>query len=282
MQQCEALELLDISKNFNPVTAVDRVSLRIPAGQMVGIIGRSGAGKSTLLRIINRLSDPSSGRIQFGNTVVTSLKGRNLREWRSRCAMIFQQFNLVGRLDVMTNVLVGRVGYRATIPTLLKRFTMDEKIQAVAALEKLDMIDQALQRADTLSGGQQQRVAIARSLVQNPNLILADEPISSLDPHNAGKVMEALKRINTESGITVLCNLHHLDTARRYCDRLIGMTAGKIVFDGTPHSLTNQTISEIYGSADDDERQAAIAPPPSHPEIPTPPLPPDLLPATSN
>lgn len=282
MQQCEALELLDISKHFNPVIAVDRVNLRIPAGQMVGIIGRSGAGKSTLLRIINRLSDPSSGRIQFGSTVVTSLKGRHLREWRSKCAMIFQQFNLVGRLDVMTNVLVGRVGYRSTIPTLLKRFTMDEKIQAVAALEKLDMVDQALQRADTLSGGQQQRVAIARSLVQNPNLILADEPISSLDPHNAGKVMEALKRINMESGITVLCNLHHLETACRYCDRLIGMAVGKIVFDGTPHSLTDQAISQIYGTTDDDERQAAVAPPPSHSVIPTPPLTPDLFPATSN
>ena len=247
------LHIDQLCKNFGEVKAVDRVSLRIPPGQMVGIIGRSGAGKSTLLRLINRLIDPSAGRIVFDDIDIGRLKGRALRKWRTRCAMIFQQFNLVNRLDVLSNVLVGRLGYHRTLPTLLMLFSKAEKAMAVEALERLDMAGAALQRAETLSGGQQQRVAIARALVQEPKLMLADEPIASLDPHNATKVMEALKRIHQEVGITVIANLHHLATARSFCERIIGMRAGRIVFDGPPAALTTQKAIEVYGTEGDSE-----------------------------
>jgi phosphonate transport system ATP-binding protein len=252
------LKLEALSKHFGAVKAVDRVGLTIESGPMVGIIGRSGAGKSTLLRLINRLVDPTSGRIEFTGEDIARLRGKDLRRWRVRCAMIFQQFNLVDRLDVLTNVLVGRLGYHPTLPTLFRRFSRKEKAMAVFALDRLDMAHTALQRADTLSGGQQQRVAIARAMVQEPRLFLADEPIASLDPHNAAKVMDALKTINREAGITVICNLHHLDTARAYCDRIVGMRDGRIVFDGPSDSLTDGLVVEIYGEkGDEEELQAA-------------------------
>lgn len=241
------LKMEGLTKKFGDITAVDNVTLTISQGQMVGVIGRSGAGKSTLLRLINRLIDPTAGRIIFDNTDVSQLKGKELLEWRARCAMIFQQFNLVSRLDVITNVLIGRLRYHSTLPTLLKRFPATEKAGAILALERLEMDQLALQRADTLSGGQQQRVAIAKALVQDPRVLLADEPIASLDPRNATKVMDALLSINQEYGITILCNLHHLDTARAYCERIIGMTDGRIVFDGSPEALTNVRAGEIYG-----------------------------------
>lgn len=241
------LRIEGLTKRFGDKPAVDNVSLSIPKGEMVGIIGRSGAGKSTLLRMINRLSDPSEGRIVSGERDVTSLKGAGLRAWRRDTAMIFQQFNLVGRLDVLTNVLLGRLNHRAAALTLIKSFAHDDKIRAIAALERLDMGPYLAQRAETLSGGQQQRVAIARALVQEPSIILADEPIASLDPRNTQVVMDALFRINREDGITVICNLHHLDIAAKYCDRLIGMSAGKVVFDGPPHELTTEVAAQLYG-----------------------------------
>lgn len=241
------LRIEGLTKRFGDKPAVDNVSLSIPKGEMVGIIGRSGAGKSTLLRMINRLSDPSEGRILSGDRDVTRLRGASLRAWRRDTAMIFQQFNLVGRLDVLTNVLLGRLNHRAAALTLVKSFSQDDKIRAIAALERLDMGAYLAQRAETLSGGQQQRVAIARALVQEPSIILADEPIASLDPRNTQVVMDALFRINREDGITVICNLHHLDIAAKYCDRLIGMAAGRICFDGAPHELTAEVASELYG-----------------------------------
>jgi phosphonate transport system ATP-binding protein len=247
------LRLEQLCRHFGSVKAVDRVDLIIAPGEMVGIIGRSGAGKSTLLRLINRLIDPTSGWIEFDGTEIGALKGRDLLQWRSRCAMIFQQFNLVNRLDVLTNVLVGRLGYHRTLPTLFKIFSKSEKAMAIRALDMLDMALTALQRADTLSGGQQQRVAIARALVQEPKLMLADEPIASLDPHNATKVMEALKHINHDLGITVISNLHHLATARSYCERIIGMRAGRIIFNGAPTELSTEKVLEIYGTDDDSE-----------------------------
>jgi phosphonate transport system ATP-binding protein len=247
------LKLEQLCKHFGRVKAVDQVNLEIESGGMVGIIGRSGAGKSTLLRLINRLIDPTSGRIEFERTDIGKLKRRALLQWRTHCAMIFQQFNLVDRLDVLTNVLVGRLGYHGTIPTLLKLFSGSEKAMAIQALDQLDMAATALQRADTLSGGQQQRVAIARALVQEPRLMLADEPIASLDPHNAVLVMEALKRINQEMGITVICNLHHLATARSYCERIIGMRSGRIVFYGPSSELTAEKALEVYGAEGDSE-----------------------------
>ena len=243
------LQIQNLTKAFGATRAVDGVSLAIPQGQMVGIIGRSGAGKSTLLRLVNRLLEPSAGSILCDGTDVTALKGRALLAWRADCAMIFQQFNLVNRLDVLTNVLVGRINRHGPFSSLAKHFTAAERALAIAALDRLDLADQALQRADTLSGGQQQRVAIARAMLQDPKVILADEPIASLDPRNAARVMEALSAINREQGLTVLCNLHTLDTARSYCDRIVGMAAGEVVFDGRPESLTKAAVQRIYGGA---------------------------------
>ena len=241
------LTLRRLTKRFGDCLAVDGVDLEIPAGQMVGVIGRSGAGKSTLLRMINRLIDPSEGEISFEGSSVSILKGAELRKWRASCAMIFQQFNLVGRLDVVTNVLVGRLGRKKVLPSLIKLFSAQERSMAVAALARLDMDAHALKRAESLSGGQQQRVAIARALTQEPRILLADEPIASLDPKSAGQVMQALTRINREEGITVLCNLHHLRPAKTCCARIIGMAKGRVVFDGTPDDLTLEAVHKIYG-----------------------------------
>jgi phosphonate transport system ATP-binding protein len=246
-------------KRFGSTDAVDEVTVEIPAGQMVGIIGRSGAGKSTFLRLVNRLIEPTQGAIHYRDVTVSALKGRQLRAWRARCAMIFQQFNLINRLDVLTNVLIGRLNYHWTLPTLVKYFSAAERALAIRALERLDVLPQALQRADTLSGGQQQRVAIARALVQEPQLILADEPIASLDPHNSTRVMTALRAINREDGITVICNLHALDMARTYCDRIIGMAHGRFVFDGPATALTSTALREIYGTAEESEEGYAAA-----------------------
>jgi phosphonate transport system ATP-binding protein len=241
------LRIEGLTKRFGDKAAVNSISLTIPKGEMVGVIGRSGAGKSTLLRMLNRLAEPSDGRIICEERDVTSLKGAALRAWRRDTAMIFQQFNLVGRLDVLTNVLLGRLNHRSAMLTLVKNFSEDDKIRAIAALERLDMGHLLAQRAETLSGGQQQRVAIARALVQEPRIILADEPIASLDPRNTQVVMDALFRINREDGITVICNLHDLDIAAKYCDRLIGMAGGKIVFDDAPQALTREVAAELYG-----------------------------------
>jgi phosphonate transport system ATP-binding protein len=241
-------ELREVTRRFGAKTAVDSVTLDIPSGQMVGVIGRSGAGKSTLLRMINRLADPTSGTISFNGRVVSNLSGTELRRWQSDCAMIFQQFNLVPRLDVLTNVLLGRLNHRSTITSILNMFTREERIMAIAALERLGIEQAALQAAGTLSGGQQQRVAIARALMQQPKVLLADEPIASLDPLNAKVVMDALRDINEREGITVICNLHTLDTARSYCQRIIGMADGKVVFDGRPDDLTRDAVSLIYGA----------------------------------
>ncbi|OEO32396.1 phosphonate ABC transporter ATP-binding protein [Devosia insulae DS-56] len=247
------LEFRNVTKAFGETVAVNGVSLSFTPGQMVGVIGRSGAGKSTLLRLINRLVSPGHGEIVFEGSNVATLSGRDLRAWRARCAMIFQQFNLVNRLDVLTNVLIGRIGTAHTLPVMLKHFSAADRAAAGLALDRLDLLPQALQRADTLSGGQQQRVAIARALLQNPSLILADEPIASLDPRNARLVMDALRRINRQDRITVICNLHTLDAARAYCDRIVGMAHGRVVFDGTPETLTRSAIQAIYGDEHDDD-----------------------------
>ena len=256
------LELIGLTRRFGTVTAVEHVSLSVPNGQMVGIIGRSGAGKSTMLRLINRLIDPTAGRIVFEGRDISLLKGQALRDWRTDCAMIFQQFNLVQRLDVLTNVLMGRLNHRPTLSSLFKMFSAEERALAIRTLERFDLAGAALQRADTLSGGQQQRVAIARALMQQPRIILADEPIASLDPRNSRVVMDALRMVNRQDGLTVLCNLHHLDTAREYCDRIVAMQAGRVVFDGPPAELTPHRVQEIYGVSEDEfEEQAAAEAP---------------------
>ena len=242
------LELQGVSKRFGDTLAVDNVSFACGRGEFVGIIGRSGAGKSTLLRTINRLTEPTEGRLLWDGREIGALRGAELRRWRRRCAMIFQQFNLWPRLDVITNVLVGVVAERPLTASLFKAFPPRDRAQAVLELDALDMAAAALQRAGTLSGGQQQRVAIARAMMQEPELVLADEPVASLDPMNAEIVMEALQRICRERDVPVIVNLHSLEIARRYCTRVLAMAKGAVVYDGPPQGLTPAVLERIYGT----------------------------------
>ncbi|PDH51762.1 MAG: phosphonate ABC transporter ATP-binding protein [alpha proteobacterium MED-G09] len=242
----KSLKITNLKKRFKNINAVNGISLEINEGEIIGIIGRSGAGKSTLLRMINRLVEPSEGSIEFNDINITSLKGKALRKWRSECAMIFQQFNLVERIDVLTNVLIGSLGRNYNFLNLIGVFSKKEKINALKNLDRFDLSEKALQKAGTLSGGQQQRVAIARALMQKPKILLADEPISSLDPKNAQRVMDDMLKINREDGITIICNLHSLDVAKKYCDRLIGLSDGRVVFDGVPDDLTTEISKELY------------------------------------
>lgn len=245
------LNIEKLTKRFGDKTAVDAASFGVDKPAMIGIIGRSGAGKSTLLRMINRLSTATEGRITFDQEDVTALKGEARRNWQSRCAMIFQQFNLVPRMDVVSNVLHGTLNRRSTLATLFNLYPQSDIHKAIEILDRLGIAEQAPKRVEALSGGQQQRVAIARALMQDPKIILADEPIASLDPMNAQVVMQSLRRIHEEDGRLVIANLHTLDTARRYCDRVIGMRDGRIVFDGTPEQLTAGVARDIYGAQDD-------------------------------
>ncbi|WP_306006406.1 phosphonate ABC transporter ATP-binding protein [Aquicoccus porphyridii] len=247
-----------LTKRFGANVAVKNVSFSIDRPMMVGIIGASGAGKSTLLRIINRLTNATSGKLEFEGRDVLGLKGTAKREWQSQCAMIFQQFNLVPRMDVVSNVLHGTLNRRSTLATMFNLYPTADIHTAIAILDRLGIAEHAPKRAEALSGGQQQRVAIARALMQDPRIILADEPIASLDPMNAQIVMDALRRIHEEDGRTVIANLHTLDTARRYCDRVIGMRMGKVVFDGTPEQLTTGVARDIYG-ADADFSESATS-----------------------
>ena len=242
------LQIDQLTKRFAGNLAVDGVTLDFPKPAMVGIIGASGAGKSTLLRMLNRLTDATEGRIEVEGRDVTALTGRAKRAWQSDCAMIFQQFNLVPRMDVVSNVLHGTLNKRSTLATLFNLYPTEDIHRAIDILDRLGIAEHAPKRAEALSGGQQQRVAIARALMQDPRIILADEPIASLDPMNAQIVMDALRRIHDEDGRMVICNLHTLDTARRYCDRVIGMRLGRVVFDGTPGQLTTGVARDIYGA----------------------------------
>ncbi len=242
------LEIKSLTKAFGRNKAVDTVTFTVEKPAMIGIIGRSGAGKSTLLRMLNRLTDATEGRILFEGRDVTALRGAEKRAWQSDCAMIFQQFNLVPRMDVVSNVLHGTLNRRSTLATIFNLYPEADIHRAIDILDRLGIAEHAPKRAEALSGGQQQRVAIARALMQDPKMVLADEPIASLDPMNAQMVMEDLRRIHEEDGRTVIANLHTLDTARRYCDRVIGMLAGRIVFDGTPEQLTTGVARDIYGA----------------------------------
>lgn len=253
------LEIGDLTKQFGTMKALNSLSIQVPQGQFVAVVGCSGAGKSTLLRLINRLVEPTSGAISFDGQNVSGLKGHELREWRSRAAMIFQGFNLSPRLDVLTNVLVGASTSIPQARKLLRLYTKAERLRAAAVLDELGLIEKAFERAERLSGGQQQRVAIARALMQQPKLILADEPIASLDPLNARVVMETLRRINKDLGITVLCNLHSIETARMYASRAIGLRQGRLVFDGPISALTDEATSGIYGSTSAEERELSEA-----------------------
>jgi phosphonate transport system ATP-binding protein len=252
------LEVRGVTRMFGQKAAVDAISFTVDRPAFIGIIGRSGAGKSTFLRLMNRLIDATAGEIRVDGRDVLALKGDEARAWQSRCAMIFQQFNLVPRMDVASNVLHGILNRRSTLQTMFNLWPRADILRALEILDRLGIAEQATKRAEALSGGQQQRVAIARALMQDPKIILADEPIASLDPMNAQIVMDTLKRINVEDGRMVIANLHTLDTARRYCDRVIGMRDGRIVFDGTPDQLSTGVAREIYG-ADDSFNEAATS-----------------------
>jgi phosphonate transport system ATP-binding protein len=242
------VQVTQLTKIFGRTKAVDNITFSVEKPQMIGIIGRSGAGKSTLLRIINRLTPATEGSVVIDGVDVLGLKGRSMRAWQRDCAMIFQQFNLVPRLNVVTNVMLGRLNGYSTMKSMFSVFGAEMIDDALAALDRLGIADQALQRAETLSGGQQQRVAIARALMQKPRMVLADEPIASLDPMSAEVVMKSLREIHERENLTVICNLHTLDTARQYCDRVIGMLHGRMVFDGLPSELSPETVRDIYGA----------------------------------
>ena len=245
------LRIKNLKKKFKDTVAINGINLEIEEGKITGIIGRSGSGKSTLLRMINRLVEPTEGTIEFNDKIITDIKGKALRKWRSECAMIFQQFNLVDRLDVLTNVLIGSLGRNYSFLNLFGYFSKEEKINALRNLNRFELTEKSLQRSGTLSGGQQQRVAIARALMQKPKILLADEPISSLDPKNSKRVMDDMLKINREDGITIICNLHSLEIAKKYCDRLIGLSEGEVVFDGKPNELTADISKKLYDLDDE-------------------------------
>lgn len=238
-----------ISKRYGQQTlALDDMSFSVEKGEFVAIIGPSGAGKSTLLRCINRMIEMSSGTMTFDGVSVHSLRGKDLRHHRTQIGMIFQHYNLVNRLTVIENVLHGRLGYKSTFAGMIGLYTEQEKQQAIDILTTLGLEEQIYKRCDQLSGGQKQRVGIARALIQNPQMLLCDEPIASLDPSAAKIIMDTLKDINDRLGITVIVNLHQVDVALRYADRLIGVNRGKIIFDGSPRAIVNEQIYQIYGS----------------------------------
>lgn len=251
------LRIENLTKTYpNGTQALNDVSLEVPTGQFVAIIGLSGSGKSTLLRCINRLIEPTSGKVFLDDSEITAMNRRELRIVRRRIGMVFQHFNLVNRSSVLTNVLSGRLGYAASLPSLIHRFSRDDHGAARESLERVGLLEKESQRADQLSGGQQQRVGIARALMQKPDLILADEPVASLDPATAHSVLNHLEEMNKRDGMTVLCNLHFLSLARRYADRVVGLKAGEIVFDGLPAEIDEARFKEIYG---EDAVQVEIA-----------------------
>lgn len=242
------IELRHVSKSYpNGVKGLQDINLTIQPGEFIAVVGLSGAGKSTLLRSINRLHEITDGEILIHGASITNASGKELRTIRRSIGMIFQSFNLVKRTTVLRNVLAGRVGYHSTMRTLLGLFPEHDKELAFRALERVNIVEKAYTRSDELSGGQQQRVAIARVLAQEAKIILADEPVASLDPLTTKQVMDDLKRINQELGITTLVNLHFIDLARQYATRIIGLRAGEIVFDGPVHEATDEVFSHIYG-----------------------------------
>jgi phosphonate transport system ATP-binding protein len=252
----------------NGTRALRGVDLEVRSGEFLVLVGLSGSGKSTLLRCINRLIEPTSGTIRFGEVDITGARPADLRRVRRRIGMIFQQFNLVRRMSVVRNTLSGRLGYVPTWRSLSGRFTGSVIRQAYENLARVGILEKAVQRADTLSGGQQQRVGIARALMQQPELILADEPVASLDPATSHSVMKYLEEINRKDGITVICALHFLSLARRYGTRVVALKDGAIVYDGPPSDIDERRFKEIYG---EDAVEVEIGPERTeHRQVPTP------------
>ena len=243
------LEIQHLTKVYesNNLKALDNLDLTVRDGEFVALIGLSGSGKSTLLRCINRLIEPSSGSIILDGVDITAASPEELRQIRRSIGMIFQQFNLVKRSTVINNVLAGRLGYTNPAWSLMNHFARPDVEQAIRNLDRVGIADKAYVRADTLSGGQQQRVAIARALMQEPKLMLADEPVASLDPATSHSVLRYLEELNKEEGITVVCSLHFLSLARRYATRDMALKGGTIAFDGLPTEITPQRFRQIYG-----------------------------------
>jgi len=242
------LEIKNITKVYdNTVLALNNVSFTIPEGQFLAVVGLSGSGKSTLLRCINRLIEPTSGQIIWDGVDVTAASPEDLRRIRRRIGMIFQHFNLVLRSPVITNVLAGRLGYTNPFWSLFNHFSKDDIEMALQQLDRVGIKAKAYVRADELSGGQQQRVGIARALMQNPEIMLADEPVASLDPVLAHSIMRYLEQLNKQDGITVICSLHFLDLVQRYADRVVALKDGNLVFDGLPKEIDDARFKEIYG-----------------------------------
>jgi phosphonate transport system ATP-binding protein len=254
------ISIRGLSKTYpGGVTALRDVNIDVKEGEFLVILGPSGAGKSTLMRCINRLVEPDEGRVFHNQEEITGHR-RKLKEVRRQFGIVFQQFNLVKRLSVLTNVLTGRLAYRSAWRSLFYNFSQADKLIAIQCLARVNMEHKALQRADTLSGGEQQRVAIARALAQQPIVILADEPVASLDPKIAREVLTYLKQVASELGITVLCNLHQVEYTREFAERVVGMSRGTVVFDGPASELTDDMLHRIYyrdpgsGDAEDESR----------------------------
>lgn len=249
------IKFINVSKTYpNGVKALVDVNLEVEQGEFVAIIGLSGAGKSTLIRTVNKMIDITNGQLLVNDIDVSGLSGKKLRKFRRKIGMVFQSFNLVNRTTVIKNVLTSRVADMSLIQSLLGLYSRQDKIKALEALDKVGILDKAYIRADQLSGGQQQRVALARTLAQDPEIILADEPVASLDPVMASVVMEDFQRINRDMKITIIINIHHVDLALKYADRIVGIQAGNIVFDGKANEITNDILKKIYGRelSDDD------------------------------
>lgn len=242
------LRIENLSKVYsNRTQALKNVSFEVEDGEFLAVIGLSGSGKSTLLRCINRLIEPTSGKIYWNDQDVTAASSTELRTIRRQIGMVFQQFNLVKRSSVFTNVMSGRLGYIDTVSSALHLFSSEDRDRAVSSLQQVGLLEKANVRADSLSGGQQQRVGIARALMQEPKLILADEPVASLDPVLAHSILKYLEQLNKERGITVLCSLHYLDLVHRYATRAIALKDGELVFQGLPKQIDDAQFKAIYG-----------------------------------
>lgn len=250
------LQVKDLNKVYNNgVHALRNISFDVKPGEFLAIIGLSGSGKSTLLRCLNRLIDPSSGKVFIRDIELMGLNKRELRVERKRVAMIFQHFNLIKRKSVLTNVLFGKLGSLGTLSSVLGVFSEEDRQKGLKLLETVGLRDKAESRADELSGGQQQRVAIARALMQDPDILLADEPVASLDPATSHSVMQYLEKANRELGKTIICNLHFLSLVRQYATRVIALKRGEILFDGDAHEIDEDWFREIYG---DDAKEVEI------------------------
>ena len=242
------LEVKNLTKIYpGDILALDDVSFSVEPGEFLAVIGLSGSGKSTLLRCINRLVEPTAGQILWNGMDITDASQDEMLRIRRKIGMVFQHFNLVSRSRVLTNVLAGRLGYVNPFMSLMNKFPRKDINMALAQLERVGIANQAYKRADELSGGQQQRVGIARAMVQEPEMILADEPVASLDPVLAHSIMSYLEKINQEDGVMILCSLHFLDLVHRYADRAIALNEGKLMFDGSPGKIDDEKFKEIYG-----------------------------------